>query len=121
MINKHDVYKEEKLKENSILLNRFSKDKDKSQSLEKSIISLRDKSKLLNKEVNKMKNEINNSSMVTSNNGSKELRFSSALPSSIMRADNEENSGSKKGSFFNKSIDSKILNSNISIHTNIIE
>ena len=140
MINKHDVYKEEKLKENSILLNRFSKDKDKSQSLEKSIISLRDKSKLLNNEVNKMKNEVNNSSMVTSNNGSKELRknvstinvlpkinlykiknFSSALPSSIMRADNEENSGSKKGSFFNKSIDSKILNSNISIHTNIIE
>ena len=139
MINNHDTYKEEKIKENSLLLNRFSKDKNKSQTLEKNIVSLRDKSKILNKEVSRMMRNEFNSSIITSNNGSKELRknvstmnvlpkinfykmknTSSILPSSIIKTD-EENSGSKKGSFFNRSIETKNQNSNMSVHTVFIE
>ena len=120
-------------------MNRFSKDKNKSQTLEKNIVSLRDKSKILNKEVSRMMRNEFNSSIISSNNGSKELRknvstmnvlpkinfykmknTSSILPSSIIKTD-EENSGSKKGSFFNRSIETKNQNSNMSVHTVFIE
>ena len=129
MINEHEQYKEEKIKENSVLLNRFTNDNNRSQSLEKNIVSLQTKSRVLSNEISRMKNEIN-SSLITSNNASRELKknvssievlpkinfykyknTSTLLPSSIIKADNEENSASKKGSFFTKSNESKAQNS----------
>ena len=67
MINQHEQYKEEKIKENSVLLNRFTNDNNRSQSLEKNIVSLQTKSRVLSNEISRMKNEIN-SSLITSNN-----------------------------------------------------
>jgi len=128
MNEQHEIYKEEKIKENSVLLARFTNDKNRSQSLEKKVESLQTQSRILNNEISRMKND--NSSLITSNNASKELKKnvstidvlpkinfykyknnSSILPSSIIKADNEENSASKKGSFFSKSNNSKIQNS----------
>ena len=63
---------EEKIKENSVLLNRFSKDKIKSQSLEKNIATLKNRSKILTNEISRIRNE--NSSLLSSNNASKDLR-----------------------------------------------
>ena len=140
MMNQHDTYKEEKIKENSVLLNRFSKDKVRSQSLEKNIATLKNRSKILSNEISKIRNE--NSSLLSSNNASRELRknvstievlpkinfykyknTSTVLPSSIIKADNDENSGSKKGgSFFSKSNESKVQNSEaVSDHISFIE
>ena len=140
MMNQHDIYKEEKIKENSVLLNRFSKDKIKSQSLEKNIASLKNRSKILTNEISRIR--IENSSLLSSNNASKELRknvstievlpkinfykyknTSTILPSSIIKADNDENSASKKGgSFFTKSNESKVQNSEaVSEHISFIE
>ena len=120
MNEQHEIYKEEKIKENSVLLARFTNDKNRSQSLERKIESLQTQSRILNNEISRIKND--NSSIITSNNASKELKknvstidvlpkinyykyknTSTILPSSIIKADNEENSASKKGSFFNKS------------------
>ena len=128
MNEQHELYKEEKIKENSVLLNRFTNDKNRSQSLERKVESLETQSRILNNEISRIKN--NSSSLITSNNASKELRknvstidvlpkinfykyknTSTVLPSSIIKADNEENSASKKGSFFSKSNNSKIQNS----------
>ena len=140
MNERHDKYKDEKIKENSILLQRFTKDKDKSQILEKDINRLEIQSRILNNEISRMKSDINNSSsIITSNNGSKELRKNvstnellprlnfykfrnntSMLPSSIIN--NEEKTNSKKGSFISKSNFSKIQNSDgLSEHTSFID
>ena len=139
MKEKHDKYKDEKIKENSILLQRFTKDKNKSQSLEKDINRLEIQSRVLNNEISRMQNEIYNSSIITSNNGSKELKKNvstndilpkinfykfknntSVLPSSIIN--NEEKTNSKKGSFISKSNFSKIQNSEgLSEHTSFID
>ena len=70
MTNQHEQYKDEKIKENSVLINRFSKDNNKSLSLEKSIISLQTRSKILNNEISRIRND--NSSIITSINASKE-------------------------------------------------
>ena len=140
MNERHDKYKDKKIKENSILLQRFTKDKDKSQILEKDINRLEIQSRILNNEISRMKSDINNSSsIITSNNGSKELRKNvstnellprlnfykfrnntSMLPSSIIN--NEEKTNSKKGSFISKSNLSKIQNSDgLSEHTSFID
>ena len=139
MINQHDIYKEEKIKENSVLLIRFSKDKIKSQSLERNIHSLKSKSKALSNEISRILNE--NSSLISSNNASKELKKNistvdvlpkinfykykntyTVLPSSIIKAENEDISASKKGSFFTKSNESKIQNSDaLTDHISFIE
>ena len=136
MENYHDKYKEEKIKENSILINECKNNRLRSQSLVKSIHKLKGHSKLLSSEISKIKN---NSSILSSNEGSKELKkntsttdalppinfykyknTSSVLPSSIIKADNEDNnnSPSKKGSFFSKSNESKRQSSEaLSEHT----
>ena len=140
MMNQHDIYKEEKIKENSVLLNRFSKDKIKSQSLEKNIATLKNRSKILTNEISRIR--IENSSLISSNNASKDLKknvssievlpkinfykyknTSTILHSSIIKADNDENSASKKGgSFFTKSNESKVQNSEaVSEHISFIE
>ena len=131
----HDKYKEEKIKENSILINECKNNRLRSQSLVKSIHKLRGHSKLLSSEISKIKS---NSSILTSNEGSKELKrntsttealppinfykyknTSSVLPSSIIKVDNEDNnSPSKKASFFSKSNESKRQSSEaLSEHT----
>ena len=141
MKEKHDKYRDEKIKENSILLQRFTKDKNKSQSLEKDINRLEIQSRILNNEISKMQNDMYNiSSIMTSNNGSKELKKNvstndmlpninfykfknnaSVLPSSIIN-NNEEKTNSKKGSFISKSNFSKIQNSEgLSEHTSFID
>ena len=118
MKERHNKYKDEKIKENSILMQRFTKDKNKSQSLEKSINKLEIQSRVLNNEISRMKSDNNNfSSIMTSNNGSRELKKnvstnevlpkinfykyknnSSVLPSSIINNDDNK-SISKKGRF----------------------
>ena len=138
MTQDHDKYKEEKIKENSILLARFTNDKNRSQSLEKSVERLQTQSKILSHEISRMKND--NSSVLTSN-VSKELKKnvssldvlpkikfykyrnnSTILPSSIIKVDNEGNSASKKGSTITRSNYSKMLNSDgISNHISFIE
>ena len=125
--NSYDKYKEERIKENSILINECKNNRLRSQSLIRSIHKLKGHSKLLSSEISKIKRD-NNSSILSSNEASKELKkntsttealppinfykyknTSSVLPSSIIKADNEENlnSPSKKGSFFSKSNESK--------------
>ena len=141
MENSHDKYKEEKIKENSLLLSDFKNNRLRSQSLAKSITKLKGHSKLLSTEMNKLKKE---SSILSSNEPSKELKknisttseafppinfykfknTSSVLPSSIIKADNEENNSiSKKGSFFfSKSNESKRHSSDgLSAHTSFDE
>ena len=141
MKERHNKYKDEKIKENSILMQRFTKDKNKSQSLEKSINKLEIQSRVLNNEISRMKSDNNNfSSIMTSNNGSRELKKnvstnevlpkinfykyknnSSVLPSSIINNDDNK-SISKKGSFISKTNFSKIQNSEgYSDHTSFID
>ena len=141
MKESHNKYKDEKIKENSILMQRFTKDKNKSQSLEKSINKLEIQSRVLNNEISRMKSDNNNfSSIMTSNNGSRELKKnvstnevlpkinfykyknnSSVLPSSIINNDDNK-SISKKGSFISKTNFSKIQNSEgYSDHTSFID
>ena len=136
MEDTHDRYKEERIKENSILINECKNNRLRSQSLARSIHKLKSHSKLLSSEISKIKN--NSSSVLSSNDQSKELKkntsttealppinfykyknTSSVLPSSIIKADNEDyNSPSKKGSFFSKSSESKRHSSDVlSEHT----
>ena len=127
MENSHDRYKAEKIKENSLLINECKNNRLRSQSLVKGINKLKRHSKLLNSELSKIKKD-NNSSVLSFNEPSKELKkntsttevlppinfykyknTSSVLPSSIIKADNEDNinSPSKKGSFISRSNESK--------------
>ena len=141
--NSHDKYKEERIKENSILINECKNNRLRSQSLIKSIHKLKGHSKLLSSEISKIKRE-NSSSILSSNEPSQELKknvttttealppinfykyknTSSILPSSIIKGDNEDNinSASKKGSFFSKSNESKRQSSEaLSEHTSFDE
>ena len=132
MKNLHDIYKEEKIRENSILIARYEKDNINSQNLERNISKLQSQSKILTNEISRIRNE-NSTSLITSNNASKEFRknistneilpkikfndlykyknSSSMLPSSILKSDNEDYSPSKKGSLFSKTNDSRVQNS----------
>lgn len=130
MENSCDIYKEERIKENSILLSEFKNNRLRSQSLAKSINKLKGHSKLLSTEMSKIKKD---SSILSSKELSKEFKknnstseafppinyykfknTSSVLPSSIIKSDNDDNiSPSKKGSFFTKSNESKIKSSDI--------
>jgi len=126
-----DVYKDEIIKENSFLISEFKNNRLRSQSLVKSISKLKGHSKLLSTEISKIKQ---NSSVLSSKDLSKDLKknnstseafppinfykfknTSSALPSSIIKSDNDENniSPSKKGSFFTKSNESKLKSSDV--------
>jgi hypothetical protein len=117
MEEKHDKYREEKIRENSALINECKNNRLRSQSLVKSINKLKGHSKLLSTEISKIKN--NSNSMLSSNDQSKDFKkdisttealpplnfynyknTSTILPSSIIKADNEDiNSPSKNGGF----------------------